>query len=710
MKSRIFLASVTLAVFTVAFGLRAQDAPSKAKPANKGAQIREDLALKEKILAEQFARFQQSLLRLKQTLERSPKQEDRERAMILEKVLDRAKDVSIATQFEQLVDFLKSQKLGSVGEIKSAMDRSAKLAENLRELLDLIRQDTKTSKLRDEANRLKKLIEELDKVITAQKIVQGQTDGGKTDPMELKGNQNNVTKATEKIAKALGNPDGQAKDTKGNAKDGGKAEGKKGEAKDAGKPSESKSGKAKDGGKEGDPKKGEAKGGEQAAKDPKAADAKPGDAKTAGKKGDGKPGDAKGSKSAEGAQGQAKDNKGDDKGKEAVAKDEGKPSSLKEKTKPGEAKAADAKKDDKKGDGQAQAKSGGQKGDAKQGQAKGSKQTPQQAQAKEGEKKDKQGEAKGGSQSQGQGQAKSGGQQQPPSDQKGDPSAQKSDPKQPDQIGKKQVEDANYKQQQAEEKIGKDNKSASQKQGEAIKDLESAKKKLEELLRQIREEELERLLANLQARCEKMLAMQISVLAGTEQVAKALDASADKKGSRDDQQKSLKLSDDEKEIVLEASKAIELLEAEGSAVAFPEVFHQVREDMKHVQRRLGVVDVGVVTQAIEKDIIDTLKEMIDALKKARNDMDQKKAQGKPKDGQKPPNVDQKLLDQIAELKMIRSMQKRVNDRTEIYGKQYQTIEGEQTGNPEIRRELHGLSERQERIFEITSRIAKGDNK
>ena len=150
-----------------------------------------------------------------------------------------------------------------------------------------------------------------------------------------------------------------------------------------------------------------------------------------------------------------------------------------------------------------------------------------------------------------------------------------------------------------------------------------------------------------------------------------------------------------------------MLEAEGSAVAFPEVFQQVREDMKHVQRRLDVTDVGVVTQAIERDIIASLTEMIEALKKKQDDMKDKKDPPKPGDPKAKEPQDQKLLDQIAELKMIRSMQVRVNTRTETYGKQYQ---GEQAAEPTIRRELNGLAERQERIFDITNRIAKGDNK
>src|SRR5262249_17960927 len=265
------------------------------------------------------------------------------------------------------------------------------------------------------------------------------------------------------------------------------------------------------------------------------------------------------------------------------------------------------------------------------------------AEAKPGQKQDAQGQAKPGQQQQG------GGQDKGPS-----PSKQQ-DPKDNVASGKKQVEDAEYKMKKAEEEIAKlKNKEATQEQQQAIDALEKAKKKLEDLLRQLREEELERLLAALQARCEKMLAMQLQVLAGTEGVFKGIDLTPDKKATRDHQQQSLRLSDNEKDIVVEANKAIEMLEAEGSAVAFPEGFQQGRQDMMHVQRRLEITDVGVVTQAIEKDIIDSLKEMIEALKKARQENDNKKSP--PSNGQSGPPPDQKLLDQIAELKMIRSLQ------------------------------------------------------
>ena len=70
--------------------------------------------------------------------------------------------------------------------------------------------------------------------------------------------------------------------------------------------------------------------------------------------------------------------------------------------------------------------------------------------------------------------------------------------------------------------------------------------------------------------------------------------------------------------------------------------------------------------AIENDIIDTLKEMIDALKKARQD-NQNKPQKPQSGGGSPPPQNQKLIEELQELKMIRNMQLRVNNRTITYG-------------------------------------------
>ena len=129
----------------------------------------------------------------------------------------------------------------------------------------------------------------------------------------------------------------------------------------------------------------------------------------------------------------------------------------------------------------------------------------------------------------------------------------------------------------------------------------------------------------------------------------------------------------------------------------------MRDDSQHVVRRLGKVDVAAVTQTIEQDIIATLKEMVEALKKAQQEMQNKKQQQQQSGGQQ---GNQNLIDILAELKMIRSMQIRVNSRTSIYGKQYS---GEQAAAPEIQKELENLAERQKKIFDVTNSIAKRKN-
>jgi hypothetical protein len=314
------------------------------------------------------------------------------------------------------------------------------------------------------------------------------------------------------------------------------------------------------------------------------------------------------------------------------------------------------------------------------------------------------GEGKGQGKGQGQGQGKGQGQGQGQGQGKGQQQQQQNNQQPPDGLpGREKVQEAIKNLKRAEEELKKkQNEPASKEQDEAIAKLEDARRRLEDLLRQLREEEKERTLAALQARCENMLAMQEAVYEDTVRLDKAINRNADKKPTRNDEQKSDGLAKREDMIVLEANKCIHLLEEEGSAIAFSEVFRQVRDDMMNVSRRLRKTDTGVVTQRIEQDIIATLKDMIEALKKAQRDLQNKKQQ--PNQPSQP--GDQNLIDLLAELKMIRSMQIRVNGRTKVYADQYPGVE--QT--PEITTELRGLSERERKIFQVTKDLSLGKNR
>jgi DNA repair exonuclease SbcCD ATPase subunit len=278
----------------------------------------------------------------------------------------------------------------------------------------------------------------------------------------------------------------------------------------------------------------------------------------------------------------------------------------------------------------------------------------------------------------------------------------------------KAVGEAVRNQKQAAGKLGKGNRNgAIEDEDRAVGALDRAIRDVEEHLNQIRKEETERRLADLLKRCQYMLALQIEVRDGTVALDKVVQARPKSQPALADGHVSDKLASKEELILKEADRALKILEAEGSAAAFPYSFEEVKADVQTVAQRLRKIDTGKVTVTIENDIIATLEEMIAALKRKMQDIrDRPPSPPRPGDP-RPPKP--KLVDLIAELKMVHAMQRRINARTELYGKQYK---GEQLPMPGstvsakdrehyemIRRELKDLSTRQEKLGKVTRNIA-----
>ena len=268
---------------------------------------------------------------------------------------------------------------------------------------------------------------------------------------------------------------------------------------------------------------------------------------------------------------------------------------------------------------------------------------------------------------------------------------------------RKRIEAARERMRAARQKLQRaERDGAVEEQEEAIRELEQAKAELEEILRQLREEEIEQILAMLQARFLKMLQMQRSVHEGTCRLDEA-----SKDGMTHNQEiEAARLSSQEAEIILEAEKALTLLREEGSAVAFPQALVQVRDDMRQVAGLLAEAKVGQVTQEIEEDVMAALEEMIEALEVAQEDAEKRRNQ--PPSGGRPGEPrDPSLVDLLAEIKMIRALQLRVNKRTERYSK---LIGGERAENAEILEALHLLGQRQKQIHQITRDLERGMNR
>jgi hypothetical protein len=263
---------------------------------------------------------------------------------------------------------------------------------------------------------------------------------------------------------------------------------------------------------------------------------------------------------------------------------------------------------------------------------------------------------------------------------------------------RKRLEAAQQRMNDAEAKLKEaQRQGAVENQEEALRELEQAKSELEEILRQLREEEIERILAMLESRFRKMLQMQEEVYEGTVRLDKIPAAQR----THNHEIEASRLSGRESQIVVEVDKAALVLREEGSAVAFPEAIEQMRDDMQQVVLRLAQTKVDKITQGVEEDIIAALKDMITALKKARKEQKNKKPPSGSCSSCEPP-----LIDTLAELKMIRALQMRVNIRTARYSKM---IEGEQAENPELVEAIRRLAERQQRIYRVTRDLELGKN-
>jgi hypothetical protein len=404
--------------------------------------------------------------------------------------------------------------------------------------------------------------------------------------------------------------------------------------------------------------------------DPKDGDSKDGDPKDGDPKNqDPKDGDDKGGKPKDPMPKDPKDPKDPKSGKPTDPKD----------AKPGDPKPGDPKSGDPEA------------GDPKSGDPKESK----PSESKPG--KPQKGKPKPGQPQEGQPQDQPPPDGEPQDDQNQGDDAQESD-KTP---GREEVEKAKQQMERAIEELKKKrNDKASDNQDQALADLQKAKEKLEEILRQLREEERAMVLAALEARLRDMLQRQEAVNNGT----LGIHAVPVEKRSDRHRNRSVELARNEEEISLLAAKALTLLREEGSSVAFPEAVEQIRDDMLTVARRLERADVGEITQNIEQDIVESLQEMLEALQKELEKLKDEKE--KQQQQQQQQQQQSPLVDKLGELKMLRSLQYRVNRRTKQMGR---LVDGEQALDVDVVSQLRQLSDRQAKVQQATHDLATGKN-
>jgi hypothetical protein len=333
----------------------------------------------------------------------------------------------------------------------------------------------------------------------------------------------------------------------------------------------------------------------------------------------------------------------------------------------------------------------GKEGQGKEGQ--GQEGQGQEGQGQEGQGQEGQGqEGQGQEGQQGQGQQSGSSPEQQEADD-GDDEASRA------RRTRSRLQAAEQRMREAQERLDDANRrDARAEQERALEELETARAELEEILRQMREEEVERLLVQLETRIRSMLRAEKGVLSGTEKL-----ADGDQAG-RERQLEAARLGREQTKIAGEATKALTLVRDDGSAVAIPQALEQIRDDSLQAAARLTRGDVGGTTRGVIQDIVTGLEELLAALEQAQRE--QQEQQQNPAGGRPAEPGEQPLVDKLAELKMIRSLQMRVNTRTQRFS---QLLDDgvERADEPELLDALERLAERQRSIQQAAHDIVSG---
>ncbi|TWT59052.1 hypothetical protein KOR42_24410 [Thalassoglobus neptunius] len=332
-------------------------------------------------------------------------------------------------------------------------------------------------------------------------------------------------------------------------------------------------------------------------------------------------------------------------------------------------------------------RSEGEKSESSESESSGQKSEGEQQQGEQQQGEQQQGEQQQGEQQQGQQQQ---GQQQQQQEQQ-------------QTAGREQLEQARKEMEKAiEDLLNEQNDEAVEDQDSAIARLEELKAELEEILRQLREEEKESYLTLLEARFQNMLTRQLRVNSETVRINQIPE---DARLQQNYASQTADVRKQQEDNLIDAQKALNLLIEEGSSVAFPEAVQQMNKNMQIVINRLANQDTGNTTQLVETLIAETLEEMIETFQQELEDQEREQQEGQP--GQPSEPDDPSLVNQIAELKMIRSLQLQINRITQQIGTENDPsvpLDAEQLDL------IDDLARRQQRIQKATYDLSVGRNK
>lgn len=277
--------------------------------------------------------------------------------------------------------------------------------------------------------------------------------------------------------------------------------------------------------------------------------------------------------------------------------------------------------------------------------------------------------------------------------------------------GRQGVESAQQSMQRSADRMSEqDFEKSQQQQQQALRQLEETMRELDDVLRQTREEELTETLTALQVRIERLLNMQREV----SEVVEKLTPIAPETWQQDDRLRLNEAAQQQSAIARDSSDIMDILIAEGTTVVLPEMMGQVRDDAAAIEEHLANQELSPITQRMIADVIALLEQILGSVRTAAEQQQQGMQDGQNPQG--PPTGSQPLLPPSAELKLLRTAQVRVNDRTAalIEGKLPQgESDAAESDSPQgsrkdpvaqLHRELRRLADRQRQLTDMALRM------
>lgn len=266
------------------------------------------------------------------------------------------------------------------------------------------------------------------------------------------------------------------------------------------------------------------------------------------------------------------------------------------------------------------------------------------------------------------------------------------------------VQNAQQQMQQAAQQLGQNQSGeASQNQEQAIEELDQARQEVERQLNELRDQMQQEQIAKLEEVFKKMLERQRNVTGATKAIAESR-GSDENRLRRADRIELRKWAKEERELETAAQQAEELLVDDGTSIVFRDIVGYLQLEIGSVAQLMEKQQTGAYVQEAHFEIETTLEELIAALE--NSGAGQQPGQQPP--GQQPPGQPggqqrQSLFPPLAEIKLLKFTQERINRRT----KALERAQG--AADPEVQAILEGrykdAAQMQDQLTNMTRQLA-----